>query len=361
MSFVPKYQLIYDDLLRMVDNMAPGDRLPSVRNLKAQYNVSQSTIERSFDEMERKGLVRRRRGSGVYVEGWDSSENVICVFADIEISDPTNNLFLKGVRHIAEQKGFQVADFGPRNFFKIRRDILPTLTSKKFAGIITRHSGMDTFFLDNDRYWMDRLKAVRLPLVTCRPIPAAQVDSVTPDYFASFQKLGEYLRDNSEGPIYFLGNTTVPSFARLQGLEVGFGGKDRLRVEINHGNNQDFLAHLNEFKKRKICGHLIIGVPLEDFGFYDVFKGTTWGRDPNKEFAMLLHDHQSLPDGVSAHVIIKPSYHMGEISAKLMIRRIRGYRGEIAHETVNHAVLFNSNLPVDSLSQRKDITMSAPA
>ena len=57
--------------------------------------------------------------------------------------------------------------------------------------------------------------------------PAVHVDSVTPDYFASFHILGEYLRHNSEGPIYFLGNTTVPSFARLQGLEVGLGGKDR--------------------------------------------------------------------------------------------------------------------------------------
>lgn len=336
-------------MLRLVDKMAPGDRLPSVRNLKAQYNVSQSTIERSLDEMERKGLVRRRRGSGVYVEGWDASKNVICVFADIEISDPTNNLFLRGVRDVAEAKGFQVADFGPRNFFRIRREILPTLADKKFAGIITRNSGMDTFFLENDLYWKERLKVVGLPLVTCRPTPAVHVDSVTPDYFASFQKLGEHLLHNSEGPIYFLGNTTVPSFARLQGLEVGLEGKDRLRAEINHGNNRDFLAQLNEFKKRDVKGHLIIGVPLEDFGFYDVFQGTSWGRDPDQEFAMLLHDHQSLPEGVSAHVIVKPSFLMGEVSAKLMIRRIRGYKGEFIHETVQHTVRLKSTQDSNSI------------
>ncbi len=342
MNYVPKYQIIYDDLLRKVDKMTPGERLPSVRQLRADYNVSQSTIERSLDKMERKGLVRRRRGSGVYVEGWDSNNNVICVFADIEISDPTNSLFLSGVRNVAEQKGFQVADFGPKNFFRIRRDILPTLTGQKFAGIITRHSGMDTFLLDNDRHWMERLKAVRLPLVTCRPTPAVQVDSVTPDYFASFQQVGEHLRKQTAGPIYFLGNTTVPSFARLQGLEVGLGGKDRLIVDITHGNNRDFLAKLNQFKKRKISGHLIIGVPLEDSGFYDVFQGTTWGRDPGKQFVMLLHDNQSIPQGVTVNTIVKPSFGMGEVAARLMIRRIHGYRGEIIHETVKHKVRLNS-------------------
>ncbi len=341
-SFVPKYQIIYDDLLRMVDKMTPGERLPSILQLKADYNVSQSTIERSLDEMERKGLVRRRRGSGVYVEGWNSNDNVICVFSDIEISDPTNYLFLKGVRKVAEQKGFQVADFGPRNFFRIRKDILPTLTGQKFSGIITRHSGLDTFLLDNDRHWMDRLNAVRLPLVMCRPTPAVQVDSVTPDYFASFQQVGEYLRKQTEGPIYFIGNTTVPCFARLQGLEVGLGGKDRLVAEITYGNNQDFLAKLNQFKKRKINGHLIIGVPMEDYGFYDVFQGTNWGRDPGMELVMLLHDHQSIPDGVTAHVVVKPSFRMGEVAARLMIRRIHGYRAEVTHETVKHEVRLNS-------------------
>ena len=349
MSFVPKYQIIYNDLLRQVDKMAPGERLPSVRQLKTRYNVSQSTIERSLDEMERNGLVRRRRGSGVYVEGWDSSDNVICVFADIEISDPTNSLFLKGVRQVAEQKGFQVADFGTMDFFRIRKDILPTLAGQKFAGIITRHSGMDTFFLDNDCHWMDRLKAVRLPLVTCRPTPAVQVDSVTPDYLASFQQVGEYLRKQTKGPIYFLGNTTVPSYARLQGIEVGLGGKDRLVVDITHGNNRDFLDKLNQFKKRQISGHLVIGVPLEDYGFYDVFQGTTWGRDPGKEFVMLLHDNQSIPEGVTANVIVKPSFGMGVMAARLVIRRIHGYRGEITHETVKHKVVLNTNLRTNSI------------
>jgi len=80
---------------------------------------------------------------------------------------------------------------------------------------------------------------------------------------------------------------------------------------------------------------------MEDYGFYDLFQETTWGRDPTKEFVMLLHDHQRIPDGVSAHVIVKPSFRMGEVSAKLMIRRNRGYRAEIIHETVSHTVVLN--------------------
>ncbi len=44
------------------------DQLPTVVALTKQYHVSRSTIEQVMDELEKRGLVSRKRGSGVYVK-----------------------------------------------------------------------------------------------------------------------------------------------------------------------------------------------------------------------------------------------------------------------------------------------------
>lgn len=44
-----------------------GDRLPSEHELAASLGVSRATIVKSFDELEREGLVDRRQGKGTYV------------------------------------------------------------------------------------------------------------------------------------------------------------------------------------------------------------------------------------------------------------------------------------------------------
>ena len=47
--------------------LRPGDRLPTFAQLYRQYGVTQSTVNRAYSELERAGVIERRRGSGVYV------------------------------------------------------------------------------------------------------------------------------------------------------------------------------------------------------------------------------------------------------------------------------------------------------
>lgn len=47
---------------------APGDRLPTTPELCDLYHVSNTTVKKAMDELELKGLVARRRGSGIYVK-----------------------------------------------------------------------------------------------------------------------------------------------------------------------------------------------------------------------------------------------------------------------------------------------------
>ncbi len=63
------YQRIADDLLAKIDNgeLAPGDLLPSISELMAQYNVSKSTVAGAMDVLRASGAVVTRQGTSARV------------------------------------------------------------------------------------------------------------------------------------------------------------------------------------------------------------------------------------------------------------------------------------------------------
>lgn len=48
-------------------DLAGGDDLPSIRGLAREQRVSVITVQRAYDDLEREGLVRSRRGKGFWV------------------------------------------------------------------------------------------------------------------------------------------------------------------------------------------------------------------------------------------------------------------------------------------------------
>ena len=68
-----KYELLVRTLCDEIrDGKYPkGGRLPTTPELCEIYQVSNTTVKRTMDELERLGLVARRRGSGVYVKERD--------------------------------------------------------------------------------------------------------------------------------------------------------------------------------------------------------------------------------------------------------------------------------------------------
>lgn len=68
-SAIPKYKIIYEDMISAIRNgsFLPGDRLPSEAELGAQYQTSRITVAKAINELQTKGLVSRRAGSGTHV------------------------------------------------------------------------------------------------------------------------------------------------------------------------------------------------------------------------------------------------------------------------------------------------------
>jgi GntR family transcriptional regulator len=68
-SGVPIIRQIGDQIrsLSASGTLAPGDRLPSVRQLARELLVNQNTILRVYERLTAEGLLERRQGDGTYI------------------------------------------------------------------------------------------------------------------------------------------------------------------------------------------------------------------------------------------------------------------------------------------------------
>ncbi|GIJ09338.1 winged helix-turn-helix domain-containing protein [Micromonospora andamanensis] len=69
MREVPDYWRIADDVIADVESkkLKPGDRLPSIAELRATYDVSHGTVQMAYARLEALRVIRRQQGKGVFV------------------------------------------------------------------------------------------------------------------------------------------------------------------------------------------------------------------------------------------------------------------------------------------------------
>ncbi|WP_211746971.1 GntR family transcriptional regulator [Paenibacillus sp. Marseille-Q4541] len=65
----PIYLQIKNDVYYRIckGKLRPGDRLSSVRDYAIEVGVNPNTVQRTYSDMEREGIVEKRRGQGSYV------------------------------------------------------------------------------------------------------------------------------------------------------------------------------------------------------------------------------------------------------------------------------------------------------
>ncbi len=66
---VPIYKQIADYIRQTVAAgvYRPGEMIPSLRALALQLKVNPNTVQRAYEQLEREGLVRSRKGLGMFV------------------------------------------------------------------------------------------------------------------------------------------------------------------------------------------------------------------------------------------------------------------------------------------------------
>jgi len=68
-SGIPAYRQIINYINTAIGNgtLQKGDRLPTVKELTEQLNVNPNTISRAYRELDLKGVITRKRGTGSFI------------------------------------------------------------------------------------------------------------------------------------------------------------------------------------------------------------------------------------------------------------------------------------------------------
>ncbi|GGG89191.1 GntR family transcriptional regulator [Paenibacillus radicis (ex Gao et al. 2016)] len=100
----PIYLQIMNHMKRqiIVGKLKPGDKIDSVRELAAELQINPNTIQRTFQELEREGIVETRRGLGRYV----TSEESTIMSIKKEMAGELLDRFVIGMREL----GFESKD-----------------------------------------------------------------------------------------------------------------------------------------------------------------------------------------------------------------------------------------------------------
>lgn len=69
MPRTPHYQRIVDDIRRKIaaGELKPGDQLPSIAQLREQYEVGNTAIHNAMLVLKSEGLIEGHQGKGVFV------------------------------------------------------------------------------------------------------------------------------------------------------------------------------------------------------------------------------------------------------------------------------------------------------
>lgn len=69
----PLYQQIMDQIKQAIacGDLAPDEKLPSIREMALALKISQITIKRAYADLEKEGVIYTRAGLGCFVSGMD--------------------------------------------------------------------------------------------------------------------------------------------------------------------------------------------------------------------------------------------------------------------------------------------------
>nr|WP_283094548.1 GntR family transcriptional regulator [Paenibacillus sp. ATY16] len=83
----------------------PGDKIESVRDMALELQINPNTIQRTFQELEREGIVETRRGLGRFV----TSEESTIMQIKKEMAGELLERFVQGMKELGFEKDDIVA------------------------------------------------------------------------------------------------------------------------------------------------------------------------------------------------------------------------------------------------------------
>lgn len=133
-----KYKVITEYIENRINsgNLVFGEKLPSENVLTKKFNVSRDTVRRGFKELEEKGFIERRKGSGTFVKFRIRNNTRIAVVTTY-VENYIFPSIIKGIGEVLSEEGYTMQLSFTNNTFAKEREVLTAIIAQDdVAGVI---------------------------------------------------------------------------------------------------------------------------------------------------------------------------------------------------------------------------------
>ncbi|MBN9503141.1 MAG: GntR family transcriptional regulator [Armatimonadetes bacterium] len=197
--------------------LAPGSRMPSGDALADSLGVNRNSVHRALEELQRRGLVVRRQGSGTVVaeaKGKQVSRVALLVDGYSAIHNFPSGDLLRGIQdRLGEEINLIIADS--------RHD--PTLEAQQLARLSMEADGILLYpSSPKETLGIATLLKKKVPVVALDRLPTGvEMDAVTTENYGAIHKVVAGLIEQGHVHIGFLA-TYKPSFSSVQERVRGY-------------------------------------------------------------------------------------------------------------------------------------------
>ena len=205
------YKSISNDIIKDINNgkLAPGDKIPSVKNLCSSYDVSHVTALRVFRELSDSNLIMQKDGrQGYFVNSKSSAGHPVhtgtigCIMRPLREIRTTDNYFneiIYGIQNEVYNKRYDLLSSHFSSMFN-KFHLTESVRSEILKAITDMSSKVDGFLIDElvpDEIINEAMKINKKPMVIVNRTSSLPVDTVAPadkdgicDLFNAAQRMG---------------------------------------------------------------------------------------------------------------------------------------------------------------------------
>jgi DNA-binding transcriptional regulator YhcF (GntR family) len=204
-SNTPKYQQIYNSIVEGIENrdILPGDKLPSIHELCAEFDVSKGTVERAYELLKEKEIIGAVKGKGFYINYTPTGNNLKIFLLFNKLSAHKKIIYDSFVETLGPTVAIDF--FIYNNDFRLFRDLILRQTRSHTHYVIIGH------FFDGDEKADELINSLPKHKLV---ILDKMLDGITGNYAAVFQ--------NFEKDLYQALTEALPLLRKYATLSILF-------------------------------------------------------------------------------------------------------------------------------------------
>lgn len=370
MKKIPLYEMILQHFEEKIlsGELSSGNRLPTELEIAKKFQVSRITAVRALKELEIKGYIHRKKGSGSYVnKGSWKRENKSNQLAIISLVLPYNDKytadFMKGIEEVAKDQKYFVTFHNSSDDPDEEKVIIEEIISRGSHGIILYPSippyNMELF---------SNLVIDQYPLVLIdKQIPGLDLSIVWADNQKGFYDITKYLLQLGHRRLIFVGTSVYSissEFQRYRGfckahIDLGvpllkkhlFSYADlntipsdyKIHENLKHREIHYLFDLLNEFKLEERPTAI---TAVNDLVAQSILStAQEKGISIPKDFSVTGFDNRtfspSLP--ISLTTVAQPAYEIGRRAAIELFSKINSPSKKSVIQTVDVSLIIRDS------------------